>query len=76
MAFYAYEMIKNERARQRKQREDKLRGDAKAEGVTLGIGIVEGIDLTVAKLKENPDLSPEELKKAVMADLKRQRRMH
>ena len=51
MAFYAYEKIKNDRA--------KLRRQSRAEGV----------DLVIAKLSENPSLTPEELKKAVMDDL-------
>ena len=59
MAFYAYEKIKNERARRREQQEELRRQS-----------IAEGMDLVLAKFSENPDLSPEELKKAVMDDLK------
>ncbi len=33
-------------------------------------GRTEGVDLVLAKFSENPNLSPEELKKAVMDDLK------
>ena len=58
MAFYAYEKIKNERARRREQQEE-VRRQSRAEGV----------DLVIAKFSENPNLSPEELKKAVMDDL-------
>ena len=37
-------------------------------------GRAEGVDMVLAKLSENPGLSPEELKKAVMDDLKNNRR--
>ena len=63
MAFYAYEKIKNERARRREQQEE-LRRQSRAEGMA------EGMDLVIAKFSENPDLSPEELKKVVIDDLK------
>ena len=53
MVFYAYEKIKNERAKFRRQ----------------------GADLALAKFLENPDLSPEELRKVVMADLEEAERI-
>ena len=59
MAFYAYEKIKNERANLRRQ----SRAEGRAEGVA------ETIDAMRAKFKENPDVSPEELLEALMADL-------
>lgn len=62
MAFYAYEMIKNERARRRKQMEE-LRRQGFAEGVT------EALDAIRAKIEENPNISSEELIDALVADL-------
>ena len=59
MAFYAYEKIKNELARQREQRERLQRKRI----------ISAAVDLTLAKSMENPDMSRGELKKAVIADL-------
>ena len=55
MAFYAYEKIKNDRA--------NLRRQGRVEGVA------ETIDAMRAKIKEDPDLSLEELLDAMMADL-------
>ena len=55
MAFYAYEKIKNDRANLRKQ--------GRVEGVA------ETIDAVRARFKEDPDLSPEELLEAIIADL-------
>ena len=55
MAFYAYEKIKNDRANLRRQ------GEAR--------GVAKTIDAVRAKFKDDPDLSPEELLEALMADL-------
>ena len=83
MAFYAYEKIKNERARRRELQEE-LRIQSIAEGRAEGIaegraegraeGIAEGraetIDAIRAKLEDDPDLSPEELIEALVADMR------
>ena len=70
MAFYAYEKIKNERAKRRKQIEymqRESRREGRAEGRTEGV--TETIDAIRAKFKEDPNLSPEELLEGLMADL-------
>ena len=59
MVFYAYEKIKNELTRQRKQRERLQRKRI----------ISAAVDLTLAKSIKNPDMSRGELKKAVITDL-------
>ena len=59
MVFYAYEKIKNELTRQRKQRERLQRKRI----------ISAAVDLTLAKSAKNPDMSLGELKKAVITDL-------
>ena len=55
MAFYAYEKIKNDRA--------NLRRQGLVEGIAQGRseGVAETIEAMRAKLKEDPDLSLEEL---------------
>ncbi len=58
MAFYAYEKIKNELARQREHREWLNRKRI----------ISAAVELTLAKSAENPDMSLQELRKAVIAD--------
>ena len=63
MAFYAYEKIKNDRANLRRQGRDEGIAQGRVEGVA------ETIDAMRAKLKEDPDLSLEELLEALMADL-------
>ena len=55
IVYYIYEKIKNDRA--------NLRRQGRVEGVA------ETIDAMRAKLKEDPDLSLEELLEALMADL-------
>ena len=55
MAFYAYEKIKNDRANLRRQ------GEA--------VGVAKAIDAIRAKIKEDPDISSEELVEALMDDL-------
>ena len=67
MAFYAYEKIKNERARRRELQEE-LRIQSIAEG--RAEGRAETIDAIRAKLEDDPDLSPEELIEALVADMR------
>ena len=65
MAFYAYEMIKNELARQREERERCQRERI----------ISAAVDLTLTKSAGNPDMSRVELKKAVIADIEEAERV-
>ena len=65
MAFYAYEKIKNDRARQREQRERLQRKRI----------ISAAVDLTLTKSAGNPDMSRGELKKAVIADVEESERI-
>ena len=65
MAFHAYEKIKNELTRQREQRERLQRKRI----------VSAAVDLTIAKSIENPDMSREELKKAVIADVEEAERV-
>lgn len=62
MAFYAYEKIKNERAKRRRQMEE-LRRQGFAEGVA------ETLDAIRTKIRENPDISSEELIESLVADM-------
>ena len=62
MAFYAYEKIKNERAKRRRQVEE-LQRQGFAEGVA------ETLDAIRTKIKENPDISSEELIEFLVADM-------
>lgn len=72
VAFYAYEKIKNERAKRRAQME-RLRREIRRKGRAEGRaeGVAETIDAMRAKFKESPDLSPEELLEALMSDLEK-----
>ena len=65
MAFYAYEMIKNELTRQREQRERLQRKRI----------ISAAVDLTLAKSTKNPAMSRGELKNAVIADVEEAERI-
>ena len=62
MAFYAYEKIKNDRAKRRKQREELRRQG-------FAIGVAETLEAIRAKIEENPNISPEELIEALVTDL-------
>ena len=65
MAFYAYEKIKNELARQREQR-----GRLQRRRI-----ISAAVDLTLAKSAEHPKMLRADLKNAVIADVEQAERI-